>query len=238
MTTSSLRPTSRAGHRPVAVLAGRRSDDRYSIHRSYIDALWAVGALPLIVPAGDPADLDRLCEMVAGCDALVVTGGHDVDPSSYGGAAGHGEEQTDVGRDRLELAAVHVAISSGLPVLGICRGHQLLTVANGGSLVADLPAAGFLGHWEDERAADPVHEVSADPLSQASRLLDGLGAVNSIHHQAVDDPGPTLRATAWSVDGVTEAVEGPGMLGVQWHPERLIERDPRHLAPFRWALTA
>jgi putative glutamine amidotransferase len=83
-----------------------------------------------------------------------------------------------------------------------------------------------------------VHAVQADSGTLASRALAGAVEVNSIHHQAVGDPGPELVATAWSADGVIEAVEGAGALGLQWHPERLLDFDRRHLAPFRWLVSA
>jgi putative glutamine amidotransferase len=107
----------------------------------------------------------------------------------------------------------------------------------GGRLVTDLPDAGFEGHWQEARQCEPVHAVEAERGSLARAALGGARDVNSIHHQAVADPG-RLQVTACSADGVVEALEGPGILGVQWHPERLLATDPRHLAPFRWLLAA
>jgi putative glutamine amidotransferase len=222
----------------VAIFAGRSPRERYSVHRGYIDALWAVGAQPVIVPAGEGGDSDRILDLVADCAALIVSGGNDVDPSFYGVPLGGGEQDPDPERDAIELEVVRQSTAAGRPVLGICRGIQVLAVADGGTLIADLPSAGFNGHWEEEREHEPVHEVAADPGSLAARVLSGATVVNSIHHQAVASTGASLRATAWSPDGVIEAVEGPGILGIQWHPERLAAGDPRHLAPFRWAVTA
>jgi putative glutamine amidotransferase len=226
----------RKNERTVAVLAGSSPKERYSIHHGYIDALWAVGAQPVIVPAGSGADVDLVLELVTACRALVVSGGDDIDPLLYGSARGVGEKETDPDRDVIEIAAVRAAAAAGVPVLGICRGIQLMVVADGGTLVADLPAAGFAGHWEEERQYEPVHEISADPGSLAAAALGGASSVNSIHHQAVSSVGETLRASAWSPDGVVEAIEGSGALGIQWHPERLAGRNPDHLAPFRWVI--
>jgi putative glutamine amidotransferase len=223
----------------VAILAGRSPVERYSLHRGYVEAVWAVGGRAVIVPAGPGADEERVLDLVERADALVVSGGGDVDPAFYDapGAADHAKlQECDPARDAVELAAVRHAVGSGLRVLGICRGAQVVAVASGGTLVIDLPEAGFDGHWEYERQHEPVHGVHADPGSQAAAALAGAAKVNSIHHQAVDDPGPHLRATAWSDDGVIEAVEAPGMLGVQWHPERLAADEPRHLAPFSWVV--
>jgi putative glutamine amidotransferase len=111
-----------------------------------------------------------------------------------------------------------------------------MTVALRGTLHQDLAAAGYRGHWDEARQHEPVHAVYSDDGTAARSALAGATEVNSIHHQAVRDPGPQLRATAWSADGVIEAVEGIGVLGVQWHPERLADHDARHLAPFIWLL--
>jgi putative glutamine amidotransferase len=224
----------------VAVLVGREPPERHSVHRAYADAVWSVGAVPLILtppPATAGAEARaRHVEAVLDCDALCVTGGGDVDPQRYGQKPLEQVSDVDPERDQIEVEAVQAAVGRRLPLLGICRGIQLMAVALGGSLNQDLPALGINGHW-DEREYDPVHAVEAKPASLAFLVLAGATRVNSTHHQAVRDPGPLLAATAWSEDGVIEAVEaidGGPLLGVQWHPERLATRDPRHLAPFRW----
>ncbi|MDQ6696901.1 MAG: gamma-glutamyl-gamma-aminobutyrate hydrolase family protein [Actinomycetota bacterium] len=219
----------------VAVLVGREPAHRYSVHRAYVDAVWAVDAVPVVLPP-PPLDgsLDGLREVVATCDALLLTGGGDVSPSAYGEEPAVPLMDLDATRDRAELAALEVTMALGHPVLGICRGIQVLAVALGATLHQDLTLAGYQNHWEEERQFEPVHSVSADPGSLASRALGGAARVNSIHHQAVHETGPALRATAWSADGVIEAVETDGALGVQWHPERLVRDDQRHLAAFAW----
>jgi putative glutamine amidotransferase len=113
-----------------------------------------------------------------------------------------------------------------------------MTVALGGTLHQDLASAGYHGHWQEERQHEPVHAVHSDDNTAARQVLAGVTEVNSIHHQAVRDTGPQLRASAWSADGLIEAVEGGPALGVQWHPERLADHDPRHLAPFAWLCEA
>ncbi|MBV8690225.1 MAG: gamma-glutamyl-gamma-aminobutyrate hydrolase family protein [Actinobacteria bacterium] len=224
--------------RNVAVLIGRQPVERYSVHRGYVDAVWAVDAVPLLVPAGPGADLDRCLAVLNRVDGVLATGGGDVDPSVYGEQAGDRMMEVDPERDRVEVAIVRAARRRGIPVLGICRGIQLMAASLGGALVKDLPTAGHDGHWEEDKQYQPVHSVEADANSLASMALAGAIEVNSIHHQAVADPGPDLRASAWSADGVIEAIEGAGALGVQWHPERLLEFDRRHLAPFRWLVSA
>ncbi len=219
----------------VAVLVGRHPEERYSLHRGYVDALAAVGARPLVVPAGPGLEQIGLDGWLDGCQGVVVTGGGDVAPARYGQVPSTDTlDAVDDGRDAVEIAAVRWAIERELPVLGICRGHQVLAVALGGTLIQDLPSAGHDGHWALDREYLPAHGLKVEAGSMAEAALGGATEVNSIHHQAVADPGPQLRCTAWSPDGVIEAVEAVGLLGLQWHPERLSGGDPRHLAPFRW----
>lgn len=219
-------------------MIGRTPEKRYSVHRGYVDAVLATGAFPLILAVGPGMDPDPVLHAMAGCVGLILTGGNDVDPPVYGLERGRGEKDTDPDRDAIEVTAVHAAMSAGRPVLGICRGIQLLAAALGGTLVGDLPAAGHTGHEDEEHEGEPVHALTADAGSLVTRVLGGAGEVNSIHHQAVATTGPVLAASAWSPDGVIEAVEAPGVLGIQWHPERMVGTDPRHLASFRWVVGA
>jgi len=221
---------------PVAIIVGRTPLDRYSVNRGYIDGVLAAGGRPIIVPAGPGVPPELALEALDDVRAVVLTGGGDVAPERYGAPEHAKAMELDTDRDLVELAMTRAAVDRGLPVLGICRGIQLLAVAMGGALVADLPDAGFDGHWQEELQYEPVHEVEAEAGSQVQQALGGTTFVNSIHHQAVADPG-SLRATAVSTDGVIEALEGDGILGVQWHPERLLGTDPRHVAPFRWLVS-
>lgn len=224
--------------RLVGVVIGRSPDHRYSVHRGYIDAVVAVGAQPVIVPAGPGVDLARTLELVETCGALILTGGNDVDPLVYGKERGTGEKQPDPDRDGIEVALLHTALLAGIAVLGVCRGIQLLAAGLGGTLIPDLRSAGYDDHALSERESEGVHGISAEPGSVVSRVLRSVDAVNSLHHQAIAVVGPTLRATAWSPDGVIEAVEAAGVLGIQWHPERMFTADARHLGPFEWAVSA
>ena len=223
----------------VAVLVGHEPVHRYSVHRGYVDAIWAAGATPLLLsPPPDVAAIDRYVEVALGCDAVCVTGGGDIHPAKYGAAPEDGLMGVAPPRDAAEVAAVRAAAAAGRRVLGVCRGIQLVAVAFGGSLCQDLTRAGFSGHWAIEQEFEPAHGIEVEGGSAALVALGGATKVNSIHHQAVRDPGPELVATAWSPDGVIEAVEAPGVLGLQWHPERLWPTDERHIAPFRWLVAA
>lgn len=224
--------------RRIAVVIGREPVARYSVFHGYVDAVWAAGAMPLLVPTAPLADENACAALLHDVDGLLVTGGGDVGPALYGGPDSAVVAEIDPDRDRIEAALVRAAVDEGRRVLGICRGIQLVAAALGGTLVQDLPQAGYEGHWEEERQFEPVHAIKVEPGSLAERAAAGAPEVNSIHHQAVADPGPFLRASAWSPDGVIEAVEADGVLGVQWHPERLLDYDARHLAPFKWLVDA
>ena len=220
----------------VAIVIGTEPAHRFSVHRGYVDAVAAVGGVPIVVPAVAAAH-ERLLETVARADALLLSGGGDVDPLRYSHTSAPEVDEVDPARDTLEIWSYLAARGRGRRVLGICRGVQVMAVAAGGKLHQHLPAAGYDGHWILDREYQPVHAVTADAGTAASAALAGAGKVNSIHHQAVLDPGE-LVATAWSDDGLIEAVESDGVLGVQWHPERMFDADPRHLAPFEWLVGA
>jgi putative glutamine amidotransferase len=223
----------------VGVLCGRSPHERYSTHRGYVSSITAAGGTPILLPAGPDADPQSLSAVVNHCQAIVITGGGDVDPDAYGGASTSSADllmEVDPARDATEFAVVQYAMAQGKRVLGICRGAQLLAVVGGGTLVPDLIENGLPGHWDEERQYEAVHPIAAEPGSLAAGVLGTIAQVNSIHHQAIADPGQSVRPTAWSPDGVIEAIEGPGLLGVQWHPERMTGTDRRHLAAFSWVV--
>ncbi|MGW1533255.1 gamma-glutamyl-gamma-aminobutyrate hydrolase family protein [Streptomyces aureus] len=171
------------------------------------------GGLAMMLPPDDPA-LAR--ETVARLDAVVVAGGPDVDPARYGAERSPRTGPPAPARDAWELALIRAALDSGTPLLGICRGHQLLNVALGGTLVQHLE-----GHVEDTGVVG-LHEVIPVAGTRYAGLVPEPCAVPTYHHQAVDRLGDGLTVGAHAVDGTVEAVELPGtawVLGVQWHPE-------------------
>ncbi|RMF24469.1 MAG: gamma-glutamyl-gamma-aminobutyrate hydrolase family protein, partial [Deltaproteobacteria bacterium] len=192
-------------------------DSSYRLPREYIDCLTAAGLETIIVPAGSGAALDR-------ADGLVLAGGGDIDPRTYGGKPHPTNYMVDHERDTLELRLLDRALAAGMPVLAICRGMQILNVAFGGDLVAHVPER----YGEAVRHRLPPREPVAHQVRVAcgSRLAAALGAtevcVMSWHHQAVDAVGEGLSVSAHAEDGVVEALEtedGGWVLGVQWHPE-------------------
>ena len=218
----------------VGVVAGQ-SKQTTGLYRSYIDAILLAGGTPIVIPAAryEEGALEAVLQFV---DALLLSGGGDIDPLLYGSRVKTTLDSVDSERDETELRAIEWSRASGIRVLGVCRGAQMLAIAAGGSLIQDLPAAGFEEHVDPRHNsvyATMMHPIKVLPETLTSRVLAGVTEVNSHHHQAVEDPG-SLVATAWTGDGVIEAIEGPGMLGVQWHPEFLLSTDKEHLRPFQW----
>lgn len=218
----------------IGVLMGREPDERFSIHRGYVDALFAVGGIPVLIVPGPVGADDALLELVSDCDAVMFTGGHDVDPECYGEVDLGLAKGIDIDRDRLEIAAAGRALASGVRVLGICRGAQLLNAALGGTLHQDLVTNGLDHHSIEDSPGEPSHAIAVTGGSLTEATLGGFTKVNSLHHQGVKDLAPGLVASAVAPDGLVEAFEGPDLLAVQWHPERMIGFDDAFLLPFRW----
>lgn len=202
---------------------------------TYIDAVVRAGGAPLLIPAVDnEAVLRRLYEQSSG---LLLSGGNDLDPALYGASPAEQTVDFSPARDRQELRLLRWAIEDNKPILAICRGMQLLNVALGGTLYqhipTDLPEAEVHDILsEQKRQSRIVHTLQVKSGSQLANVLGGekLGT-NAYHHQAVNRLGEGLEATAWSGDGVVEAIELPGSLfvvGVQSHPESLEAKiEPR-----------
>jgi putative glutamine amidotransferase len=203
--------------------------EAFLLSRVYVDALQAAGAIVLMLPP-DPWVAEHPGDLLEGLDGLVLSGGADIDPSSYGGPRHPKVTNTRVDRDRAEIALFRHALELDVPVLGICRGMQLMNVALGGTLIQHLPDD--VGHTDHRRALGTFdnadHDVRLTPGSLAARACgETLHATKSHHHQGVAELAGGLTASGWSVlDDLVEAVEVPDArwaLGVQWHPEA----DPR-----------
>jgi len=189
----------------------------------YTDAIAASGGAVVLIPPAEAGVVDVLPVL----DGLVVSGGADVDPASYGAAA-HPEAGPFRGnRDAAEFALLKAAVAEGVPVLGICRGAQVLNVALGGDLTQHLPdVAGVLPHQE-AAGVFSTRAVSLDGDSWVGRTLGGSVSTACHHHQAVGTVAPGLRVVGHADDGTPEAIEaidGSPVFGVQWHPEQLDDR--------------
>jgi len=197
----------------------------FTIPSGYVDAVRRAGAVPVIFPPGEP-DPARLLDTV---NALIVSGGGDINPSAYGGRHHETVYAVCEERDAFEFALTRAALSdTRVPLLCICRGLQVLNVVCGGTLHVHLPDhyGGRVAHRLEPRDTS-VHSVSIDPDSRLAQVLGTTHAeVRSWHHQAIDKLGDALRPVAWAEDGVIEAVEHvehPWCIGVQWHPEMQLE---------------
>lgn len=209
-----------------------RNDDgdgslHYVVSAPYVKAVRKAGALPVMLPIVEPADAPAMLQMV---DALIITGGGDVDPAAYGAAPEPMLGATDLVRDAADLAIARAAVESNTPTLATCRGIQVLNVAMGGTLTQHVDE-----HMRVDLYNQDVHDVEIDPASRLATILgtEALG-VNSMHHQVIDRLGPGVRAVAHNRDGHIEAIEldtAPAVLGVQWHPELLRHRGD-HLTLF------
>ena len=209
-------------------VAERGAPQRVRLNAAYVRALEAAGLVPLVVPPlATPEAALPLLDVVGG---LVLTGGEDVAPAHYGAAPHPALGRVTPARDETELALAAGARARGLPTLAICRGIQVLNVALGGTLVQDLPTErpSRVVHDPGSERDARVHEVA---VVAGSRLAAALGAtsprVNSFHHQAVDRVAEGLVVTARAPDGIVEGVESSDdawwAVGVQWHPEELVE---------------
>ena len=199
----------------------------YVVSAPYVKAVRKAGALPVLLPVVDPVDASSVLDMV---DALIITGGGDVDPTNYGAAPDPMLGPTDLVRDAADLAITRAAVEANVPTLATCRGIQVLNVAMGGTLVQHIDE-----HMRVDMYNEDVHAVDIDPTSRLATILgtEALG-VNSMHHQVIDRLGSGVRAVAHNHDGHIEAIEidaAPAVLGVQWHPEMLRHRND-HLALF------
>jgi putative glutamine amidotransferase len=208
---------------------------------SYANAVERAGGLPVVLPPlATPEAVGPLVDRLWG---ICLSGGPDLDPDAYDAARDSELGPTERDLDAFELAVARRADALGIPVLGICRGCQVLNVARGGTLHQHLPAVtdGTVPHRQDASGRLTTHRVTV----QAGSVLAGLvGAgdvdVNSFHHQAADRLGAGLRPVAWAPDGTVEGIEDPSAalyLGVQWHAETLVDR-PAHLKLFEGLIAA
>ncbi len=221
----------------ITASKNNKPDDR--LPQAYSASVIAAGGAPLLLPTNFP--LTGVPELLGRLDGLLLSGGGDVAPSLYPAKDPHlcGDVLPD--RDALELELLKVACQIDLPVLGICRGMQVINVSRGGTLYTDIPSQFItpLQHsTPEEKGRDSlVHEVTIEPESQLARILGSTKMqVNSFHHQAALAIGQNLQVVAHASDGLVEAVEDRSLrffYGVQWHPECLQAVAPAHRALFR-----
>lgn len=233
--------------RPIIGITGNFGEKGCELAKAYYQSVLEAGGSPMVIPPF--TDEESLLAVVSKVDAIVLSGGGDLNPLLMGQEPVPGLHAINAERDMAELSLIRMALDRQVPMLGICRGVQMLVAATGGSLYQDLPSqysdAPLVKHDQDLARHCASHSVSVEP---GSILLSVFGKgrengpmrlyVNSFHHQAVQDPGPRLRVCARATDGVIEAVESceyKSVLGVQWHPESFIMNGDRCMMPiFEW----
>jgi putative glutamine amidotransferase len=222
------------------------ADTSLSLSLNYPLAIKAGGGAPWVVPC--LLDREFVVESVRRCDGVLLTGGDDIEPRLYAGPLPAPLLRTvhpaDPTRDLFELMLIDEVFRQRKPLLAICRGHQMLNVALGGTLLVDIESQqrGVMNHARMDKKNQIVHEVQADSGSLLAKACGRTRfGVNSSHHQSVEKVAKPLRATAVSGDGIIEGLElGPAdrhllpyLLAVQFHPERLFGRHEEHLGLFR-----
>ena len=206
---------------------GRNADNRFTLPAEYVDAVRRAGGVVVLLPPGE----SHWKSLAGTLDALILTGGGDIDPDRYAGRRHETNYGIDHERDAQEIELGRWAMDSGLPTLGICRGAQMLNVIRGGKLIEHIPDE--LGETVLHRAPPREPISHAIRLSAGSRLAGIFGQTEfeaaSWHHQALRDAAPGFEAVGYAPDGTIEAIEmlaHPWLVAVQWHPELTAASDP------------
>lgn len=205
---------------------GQNEYGNYCSHHAYVEAVRLAGGLPVLLPPGEP-DPAAILNVV---DGLIFTGGGDIDPATYNGDLHPTIAKVDPQRDAFELTLARLVLNTDIPVLGICRGLEVLVVTSGGTLVSHIPDeyGEVVGHTRDHIHTSE-HRVQIMPESRLATMIGTTEAtIVSWHHQAASTVPPGWRVTAYAADGLIEALEHehhPWAIAVQWHPE-LSLNDP------------
>ena len=222
----------------VGISGNFRADDgQILLAKAYAEAVAQAGACPVILPP--VSDGQMIADTLDRLDGIVFSGGADFSPEYIGEDPLPGLDSFNPVRDANEFPMLKMALERQMPVLGICRGEQLLGLATGGKIWQDLPSqTGKTGHSQDAPRPEATHRVNVLPGTLLESILgENTLSVNSFHHQAVREIAPTFRVCAYSEDGVIEAIESTEykpILGVQWHPECLTESQPVNRKLFKW----
>lgn len=201
----------------IGIAARPTVNGHYGVLAAYPKAIKQAGGTPILIRP--EVDAEALIPTLHG---ILIPGGADVDPALYD-QPNTASEGIDPATDDLDLRLIRLAQRHHLPLLGICRGIQVINVALGGSLYQDLPTQRDASVNHNVKKPLKGHPVRLEPNSRLAGILGTQAEVNSYHHQGLDCLAKGLRAVAWSEDGLIEAIEGENLLAVQWHPERMTE---------------
>lgn len=206
-------------------------DGRFFLAEAYVKSIIKAGGMPVILPGAE--GIKNVGAYLDSLKGILLAGGGDVDPSYFNEDPHPGLGEITPERDRFEIMLVKAALRRNLPVLGICRGIQVMNVACGGTIIQHIPAEIKKPHKHSQSAPRwySTHKVFVEKSSILGQIVKtGSMKVNSFHHQSVRDPAPGFRVSGKSSDEVIEAVENPNypfLVGVQWHPECMVEKDEK-----------
>ena len=226
-------------HRPVIGITGNYDKETCTLAEGYYQSVLRAGGIPCIIPPFDATEC--LSDLLDGLDGIIFSGGGDPNPLLFGEEPIRELHGITPERDVQELLLVRMAYDRQIPMLGICKGIQMINVALGGTLYQDIHVqmeGKRIKHSQEQDRRYPSHRVSVMPETVLGKLFGSELAVNSFHHQACRDVAPCLKVSAMSSDGVIEAVESneyKSVLGVQWHPETYVLRNSEEMMPvFEW----
>lgn len=218
--------------KPVIGISAAGTTSSYKMNATYPKSVAKAGGLPVMLPMVDSEELAE--ELVAEIDGLIMTGGEDVAPEFYGEDIFNETVEINGPRDTSDMYVIRAALKRGIPILGICRGEQIVNVCLGGSLWQDLPGqvGEDVAHRQEEASDVGTHWIYVEKDSELHDLL-GVDSVlvNSFHHQAVKQPAPGVKVSARSADGGIEAYEGKGVFCVQFHPECFVSNGDATFLP-------
>lgn len=238
LAVSTLFAQKKSNGKPIIGISSYSENGKVQLNLPYVKSVRAAGGIALVIPV--TCDEEQIEAVLDHIDGLVMTGGDDVDPQIFGEQPHPRLGAVGPERDRFDIMLIQKALKKGLPIMGICRGEQLLNVAMGGTMIQDIPSQvqGAIKHRQDGPRNYASHAIKIEKGSLAYKCFGSDStSVNSFHHQAVAKLAPGLKVTAVAPDGVIEIIEKIGdekVFGVQFHPEGFVaEGDMRFLPLFK-----